>query len=78
MRARTLWAAKPDVWLKRYQAVVPNGKETHTQVPDLVAPPINAADLAAKACQLMVENDPDAIRAGLREIADALDPFARA
>jgi hypothetical protein len=29
--------------------------------------------LAAKAWGLLVENDPDAVRTGLREIADALD-----
>jgi len=36
-----------------------------------------AAGLAAKARALMVENDPDAIRTGLAEIADALDAISR-
>jgi hypothetical protein len=34
------------------------------------------AELAAKARRLITENDPDAIRAGLREIAQALEGLA--
>jgi acetaldehyde dehydrogenase (acetylating) len=33
--------------------------------------------LAAKARALMTQNDPDAVRAGLAEIADALDALSR-
>jgi hypothetical protein len=29
-KARATWASKPEAWLKRYPAVVANGKETHT------------------------------------------------
>jgi hypothetical protein len=72
-QARALWAAKPDVWLKRFQAAGPNGKETHIQEVAAVALQVDAAALAAKARKLIVENDPDAIRAGLHEIADALE-----
>ena len=37
----------------------------------------NTYDLAALARRLMVENDPDAVRADLAEIADALDSMAQ-
>lgn len=37
---------------------------------------LNPSDLAARLRALMTQNDPDAIRAGLAEIADALDSMA--
>ena len=36
-------------------------------------PTLTPAALAAKSRALMTENDPDAIRAGLAELADALE-----
>jgi hypothetical protein len=38
--------------------------------------PCDLADLAAKARALIRQNDADAVRAGLAEIADALDAMA--
>jgi hypothetical protein len=79
-QARQLWATKPAVWLKRYQAATSNGKETHTPAskPILIPPPSDAERLAAKARALVRENDPDTIRDGLGELAHGLDRIAAA
>jgi hypothetical protein len=75
-QARQLWATKPAVWFKRYQAARPNGKETLTPAAIAMPPPAEVSRLAAKARALIAANDPDAVRDGLREIADALDAMA--
>jgi hypothetical protein len=54
---------------KRYEAVGANGKET-------LAQPSELRRIAGRLRVLMAANDPDAIRAGLAEIADALDEMA--
>ena len=70
LEARATWASKPEVWLKRYPAAVANGKETHTET---IIPPSDLSHLADRVRALLTQNDPDAVRTGLREIADALD-----
>jgi hypothetical protein len=76
--ARRVWMTKPDVWLKRYQNYAVKAQETHTPVtePIIMPPPPEAKRLADLARRLITENDPDAIRAGLAEVADALDQMA--
>jgi hypothetical protein len=77
-KARRAWITHPDVWLKRYQNRARKELETHTPVtePIIMPPPPEAKRLADLARRLITENDPDAIRAGLAEVADALDQMA--
>ena len=56
---------------KRFPTKNVTGNETHTEV--IPAPVDPIADLADKARALITQNDPDVVRAGLAEIADALD-----
>jgi hypothetical protein len=58
-------AAWADAFRKRFSTNHANGKETHSGV--------DAHALADKARALINTNDPDAVRAGLAEIADALE-----
>src|SRR5262249_40026193 len=55
---------------KRYDAPDVTGNETLTGE---IIPPTDARRLAALARRLITENDPDAIRAGLSEIATSLE-----
>lgn len=70
------WISKPDIWLKRYQNRAAKVQETHSAPTIAMPPPAEAARLAALVRTLMTENDPDAIRTGLAEIAAALDGMA--
>jgi hypothetical protein len=76
LRTRHLWATQPAAWLKRYQAGAGSGKATHIEAESIIQP-TGLSRLADKARALMVENDPDAIRAGLAQIAEALDSEAQ-
>jgi hypothetical protein len=81
MDARRAWMTRPDVWLKRYQARAVIGQETlkaagRSSEP-IIIPSNEAMRLAARARALINTNDPDAVRAGLAEIADALDAISR-
>jgi hypothetical protein len=58
--------------VKRFAARNVIGRETHIE-PEPPPPADPIADLADKARALITQNDPDAVRAGLAEIADALD-----
>jgi hypothetical protein len=71
LRARVQWAFRAEEWLKRYLAATGNGRETRRPIE-----PTEAERLAALARRLITENDPDAIRAGLADIANALDSMA--
>ena len=70
------WLTKPDIWIKRYQKRAGKAQETHILDAIQMPPPPEAQRLADLARRLITENDPDAIRAGLAEIADALAPPA--
>jgi predicted NBD/HSP70 family sugar kinase len=59
--AQAAWAAE---FRKRFSAPSAPGNETLSVI-------------AAKVRRLITENDPDAIRVGLAEIADALDQIGR-
>jgi hypothetical protein len=59
------WLAKPDIWLKRYQAHAVKVQETHTETTIAMPPPAEAARLAARLRALADTNDPDAQRAGI-------------
>lgn len=73
LEARATRASTPEVWLKRYPAVVGQrqGNTHHTDITTI--PPSDLSHLADRIRALMVRNDPDAVRAGSVEIAAALD-----
>lgn len=65
------------MWLAEFAALA---GVTRNPMASVATPPAdwsgNISGLAEKARALIVQNDPDAVRAGLAEIADALDAMA--
>jgi hypothetical protein len=67
------------VYALRFEKVLPGPRDATTHTTELKALPAaqwwttHTVELAALARRLLTENDPDAIRAGLTEIAEALE-----
>jgi hypothetical protein len=90
-KERRTWMTKPDQWLKRYQdraakePATVNDRLAQVErlaararegLNEMTALRSQIGQLAAKTRALLAENDPDAVRAGLRQIADAQDWLA--
>jgi hypothetical protein len=76
-KAKATWASKPEVWLKRFAAAVGQRQRNTYEGATVTVRPDVLSQLADRLRAQLTQNDPDAMRWAVREIAATLDELGR-